>query len=760
MKKSQLRSLLAFLVISILLVTLVFAVGSNLTSPSDNSADDDGYLDLRGSCVPTSHDGTTSFNITNATLYSNVDGTWKANRTRDTRNSVGNATYFFNFTNDINQSAEGEFQWNIQCFEQNVSNQTVINSAFAGNRTIKVDYAKSTVTTTSPVDLTYSLNGNSIDVVCTGQASTAWNLTNIDLIVNQSGVLNVNQTHRPITPTEGVVVANFTINAIGNASYPDGSQISFYCLVNQTKNLSDSGTDALVVTQFSSQNRSFFVEYPPTFTLNDPPDNNFSRNARVKINYTTSSAHTSGTVFVSRLWTNETSGLWLPAASIGTINNNTHRAQDYTFDEKSVIVWGIEVSEQSNSNVINFSDNRTIGIDSIFPTVTSISPANNSVIDGTEVTFKFTPTDLNLNLVKIITNVNGSLFENYTNTSPTSGEEIVHKITVIDGTFNFSVTANDSAGNVIITSNFTFTVDTTLPNITFTGNESVDRFCDQRRLTWTTNESTNFTFYIDLDTEVIDGEIFTNSTKSINHSLDFDFNFNAEVQHFFNITSCDAGGNCNTSGQFTFDTPARVCSGWTQYAIYDGRINLSVIQNESGADLVYIWNATKQDWIFKTVGLSTNDGVIVGKSTIFHVVHLFENTNSTWFRNKTNDGVYRYNVTSESNFVSIPNLYNFGNLTFSFGNESFQFPSFIGNDTSAGDGNVTFGPFNITAFAGYNNSAQDYVAHIFNFTFANATFLQPCNGRTELVTCMETAWVASAFNVSWNTTAVYANWTI
>ena len=71
-----------------------------------------------------------------------------------------------------------------------------------------------------------------------------------------------------------------------------------------------------------------------------------------------------------------------------------------------------------------------------------------------------------------------------------------------------------------------------------------------------------------------------------------------------------------------------------------------------------------------------------------------------------------------------------------------------------------YGPFNITYFAGYNNSVQDYVSHIFNFTWSNATFLEPCPTRDFPITCMETAWVASGFNVSWNGTAIYANWTI
>ncbi len=174
------------------------------------------------------------------------------------------------------------------------------------------------------------------------------------------------------------------------------------------------------------------------------------------------------------------------------------------------------------------------------------------------------------------------------------------------------------------------------------------------------------------------------------------------------------------------------------------------LQNQSGADLVYIWNSTPQEWFFKTAGLSSNDAVVVGKTTNFHVVHLFENTNSTWYRNTTNNGIYDYNVTSVNNFISIPIDYTFGNLTESFMNRSKNFPSLIS----------TFGPFNLSFFAGYNNSIQDYVSHVFNSTWANDTLLEPCPNRVNIVTCMETAWVASDFNVTWNGTAIKGNWTI
>ncbi|MCH7535506.1 MAG: hypothetical protein IH948_07140, partial [Bacteroidetes bacterium] len=49
------------------------------------------------------------------------------------------------------------------------------------------------------------------------------------------------------------------------------------------------------------------------------------------------------------------------------------------------------------------------------------------------------------------------------------------------------------------------------------------------------------------------------------------------------------------------------------------------------------------------------------------VVHLFEDVNSTWDRNRTVTTTLLYNVTNVHNFIAVPRVYDFGNLTESFG---------------------------------------------------------------------------------------------
>ncbi len=776
MKNAQAKLIFAMFLIFILSAFLIYAVSTTLLSPSDFAVDDDGYLDLRGTCIPTTATSNIISNITNGTLYSNVDGTWKANVTLNVTSSLANNTYYFNFTNHINQSAEGEFKWNIQCHE---SNGSAINKVFAGNRTITVNYARPTVTTTSPADGTYSLNGHGIDVNGTAIASSGWNITSIDLLTTIRSDSNVgsgagenwtvNQTFTPATATESQVVFGFTINKVGNLSISDGSDIIFGFRANQVKNLSGSGNEPLITSNAASANRTFNVEYPPLITLNKPATGNWSTTRTATLSWTVTSAFVpSGTTFLTRIWTNET-GEWLPQTGTITATNNTAVTKTYVFPEKSYIDWTVEAIQSNDANVLNKSVNRTIRIDSTNPVI--LVTTQNLTTSDTTPNILATVTDANLDTLRVFTNFSGWK-ANYTNNSLITGVQAnyFNNTAVVDGVYVYNFRVNDSAGNDVQTVNYSLIIDTILPTISSIGNQSVASKCDQRNINFSVSELATANLTYDTDIDVSDGTLVSSSTAATEHDLILDFDFNGEITYYFNITTTDVAGNVNrTHGQVTFQTPARVCSGWSQYAVYDSFINLSVIQNQSGADLVYFWNASNQEWVFKTAGLTTNDGARVGFKTDYHVVHLFENTNSTWYRNITNLGTYRYNLSIGSNFISVPRVYNFGNLTESFGNDSFNFPSFIpatyNGSGPTGDGgviNVTslFGPFNVTFFAGYNNSLQDYVNHIFNFTWSNATFLEPCPNRNFKVTCMEAFWVASDYNITWNTSQISANWTI
>lgn len=241
-----------------------YSVSTVLESPADGFIDDDGFLDLRASCEPASeknYDGTTSWNVTKAALYSNISGIWREEGISQAIKPIANSTYFFNSTNLLIGIIEGEFKWNVQCHEVNSTNNGApINKNFAVNRTLKVKYAKPTVTITSPADGDSDTDGYEIDVVCKAVPSSEWNITRLSILTDLSGRWKINQTHVPSKPTQDAeVTSSFTINKLGNNSLADGTRIVFGCSAVQAKNL----LEGILVTEEYSLNRTIIIAYPP-----------------------------------------------------------------------------------------------------------------------------------------------------------------------------------------------------------------------------------------------------------------------------------------------------------------------------------------------------------------------------------------------------------------------------------------------------------------------------------------------------------------
>lgn len=759
MNKGQIKTFALTILFFIILSILIYAVSTTLSSPASNAVDTDSYLDLRAECITSSYANPTSFNITNATLY--FDGVRNKTIQLTPSQIIGNSTFLFNFTNVINFTAEGDHRWQVECNEVNGTKDGTdginISKTLSENRTIRVIYALSTLTINSPSpdDGVYSIRG-SLNFSFAAQASppAGWNISSFDFFTNATGTWSRNETNIPLAATVGTTVfSNFS--NLSRYNLPDGTRIVWAFGANQT--LNDTSGDGTLSKYVFTPNRTIKIEYPPNITILNPVTSNWSKTRQVSINFSISSNYTSSPNYDCVLFSNET-GIWT-SHSGGFAGKNGTNVLSATFQEKTSINYAFRCAENAEQNAVNFSINNTINIDTINPTVTTT--VTNGTIFNQSIRITFTPTDANLDAVIIRSNFNstgyGSFFNNYTNTSPVSGEaHTVEFDGIIDGNFNFSIFVNDSSGRTFQTANFTVIVDMTRPRIINIQNFTVDGYCDRINLTWDTNESTNFTILIGTNSENMSTS-YSNSSKQFNNSYILNFGLEGERTFFFNITSCDAANNCNNSAQYQFIVPARVCTGWNYYSIYDAAINFSTLQNQSGADLLYVWNSTRQSWVFMTNGLSTSINTIVGKTTHYHAILLFENTNSTWRRNLTNPGYYEYNITAGDNFVSIPTDYTFGNLTESFMNASRIYPSTIGNIT--GDNNVPldsiYGPWNITNFAGFNNSNQKWVSHLFNFTWANLTVLSPTPATSKI----EVTWFYSDYNVTWNGTEVYGNWT-
>ena len=259
-RKIRMESVFVLTLIFTLVSTLIYAVSTTLQSPAGGFVDDDGFLDLRASCEPTSendYDGTTSWNITNATLYSNVQGVWKANKTLQVENPIANSTYYFNFTNSINKTAEGEFIWDVQCYEANSTNNGAnIDEAFAGPRIIKVEYARAIVTTVSPADESFDSDGQEVLIECSAIPSSGWNITQIDLMTNVSLDWKPDQTFIISTRSVDTQFDNGFIFSL--SSGVDVTEIIFSCSATQVKN----DLEGAPTSEKSSANRTLNIGTP------------------------------------------------------------------------------------------------------------------------------------------------------------------------------------------------------------------------------------------------------------------------------------------------------------------------------------------------------------------------------------------------------------------------------------------------------------------------------------------------------------------
>ncbi len=757
-KQGKFKFIGSLILFTLILSLMVYAISTSLDSPIASFIDDDGYLDLKGRCTPTSGQ-----NITNATLFSNVDGTWKANKTFEVDRTIGigarvDVVYYANFTNYINQSSEGTFQWNILCTD----NSTDADS-FANNRTIIVEYANPTITAITPADGVYDLDGHGINSSCTVSPTSGWNTTTIELWTDIGGTWTLNNTISLATPTEQDYILNYTINSADNQSILDGTDVTWGCAAVQEKNFTAAGDTSIevVTSTYFMPNRTINVEYPPEVVLNKPDDAAWSNSPDDLFNFTPISAFTSSIVFYCQMWTND-SGTWSVSKGSFSARNNTPYTFNHQLQDKSDISWGILCQEGANANVLNYSINRTINIDRTAPVVTLDTIANNppvSYYNSDSLLINYTLTELNPTDVSLY--LNGTL--NVTDDGY-SGKNNLTISGFDDGVYSILLNATDSASSAGVSTSYLFTIDTDIPSLTAFGNTSVSGSENDRFFNVSSDEEVNITIHYGTTTAMNSNQ--GNSTFQTIQNMTID-GFEENTVYYWNISACDRAGNCNQSSlvwnAFDFTFPWKLIAGWSYYGVYDAAINFSDILDQSESEFVYYWNQTNQEWISATSGGSTEMNFQVGTSVGGgrNVVVIYEETNSTWARNTTDPGFYTYNITVGDNYIRLPTDYTFGNLSLSFLNGSYNH-----NDHTSVNSGYNFGvelsqtpegvEYNLTQFwySAYNNTGVTWEPYyVYNQSAENNTLIT-VPGPQEVI------WIhQDEDNLTWNGTNIVGNWT-
>ena len=129
---------------------------------------------------------------------------------------------------------------------------------------------------------------------------------------------------------------------------------------------------------------------------------------------------------------------------------------------------------------------------------------------------------------------------------------------VPDGVYIINLTTGSNQALVDLANNInqsifigSVIIDNTLP--TLSSIQAINIGTSSATITWTTDENANSTTYY--GTTISTTSNLNSATSVTSHSISLS-SLSASTLYYFNVSSCDAAGNCNTSTQYSFTTSA------------------------------------------------------------------------------------------------------------------------------------------------------------------------------------------------------------
>lgn len=240
------------------------------------------------------------------------------------------------------------------------------------------------------------------------------------------------------------------------------------------------------------------------------------------------------------------------------------------------------------------------------PNVVLNSPGNGTISGNETQIFNCSATDTNYNTelsnVTFYWNYSGSFVTNSTITL--SGESASANFTrnnLTDKIIIWNCYACDNSSNCAFASNnYTLTIDTSVPTINIT---NVSISTTSAVINWTTNKNATSLVLYGTDSANLSLNSTTNGFSTI-HTVTIN-NILPNAIYYYNVTSCDEGNHCNTSGTYNFTTLAT---------------KIYYIDATSGLDSN---NGTSQSSAWKTISKINAENFNPGDSIMFK-------RNETW----------------------------------------------------------------------------------------------------------------------------------
>ncbi len=238
--------------------------------------------------------------------------------------------------------------------------------------------------------------------------------------------------------------------------------------------------------------------------------------------------------------------------TINTSTNATGAPYTYTFDTTAYAdavnyEINITVTNYSNATDIETSNIANLGIDNTAPSVNLLNSSGTTTNQTPTINFNYT--DSIAPTANCTLYFDGTDYGTNSSTDNNTNSAIVVNTTLADGAYTVYVNCTDSVGLVGQSSSITVTVDTTGPIITELASGSITS--SQATITWTTNEDANSTVLYGVTTAL--GNREGAAAYTTGHSINLN-GLSARTLYYYNVTSCDQLGFCNTSAQGQFTT--------------------------------------------------------------------------------------------------------------------------------------------------------------------------------------------------------------
>ncbi len=345
------------------------------------------------------------------------------------------------------------------------------------------------------------------------------------------------------------------------------------------------------------------------------PSNHTLRTGNVSLTATTDIAAnvtiniTSGTTLIAQFLSNDAS---------------THSATWQTANGSySDGVYNITFSALNATNATEIATTllvTNITIDNSAPTFTASTPTS-SASRSKNVTITATVSDATTGVSAVlfdITNSSGSTLtwltatksdDTWTTTWQTANGSFP------DGLYNISINATNGVGlsNYSPAMVSSFTVDNTLPTLSSISSGTVND--SSATISWSSSEAANSTVNYGTSTSL--GSLSTSNSSVTSHSLKLS-GLSASTLYHYNVSSCDAAGNCQSSGPNNFTTSAAPSVETTTTTTSSSKsspvvIPGDVVSVEKNVALTAPGEGAK-------VGVALNQKVLVGAKLLFAVV--------------------------------------------------------------------------------------------------------------------------------------------